>query len=159
MIWMKIFHASARRAAAPGMLFGPDRARVASRTRHVEIRHRLSGTGVYHSATVSGGIRQAMAEVTIVYWRDIPAQVIVGTGRRASKVQLSERFEQAIDRCAMKVGARDTDSYLAEWRKAPAGSVEGEPDAVAAATAARLEAEFDAAALKRLIDSEGWAKA
>ena len=33
----------------------------------------------------------------------IPAQVIVGKGRRGSKVQLSERFEQAIDRCAMKV--------------------------------------------------------
>ena len=46
-----------------------------------------------------------MPEVTIVYWRDIPAQVIVGHGRRAAKLQLSERFEQAIDRCAMKVGA------------------------------------------------------
>ena len=100
-----------------------------------------------------------MAEVTVVYWRDIPAQVIVGKGRRGSKVQLSERFEQAIDRCAMKIGARDSDSYLAEWRKAPVGDVEGEPDAVAASEAARLEAEFDTAKLKSLIDSDGWAKA
>ena len=100
-----------------------------------------------------------MAEVTVVYWRDIPAQVIVGKGRRGSKVQLSERFEQAIDRCAMKIGARDSDSYLAEWRKAPVGEVEGEPDAVAASEAARLEAEFDTAKLKSLIDSDGWAKA
>ena len=29
-----------------------------------------------------------------------------------------ERFEQAIDRCAMKIGAKDADDYLAEWRKA-----------------------------------------
>jgi hypothetical protein len=100
-----------------------------------------------------------MAEVTVVYWRDIPAQVIVGKGRRGSKVQLTERFEQAIDRCAMKVGARDTDSYLAEWRKAVVGEVEGEPDAIAAAEAARLEAEFDAARLKTLIETDGWAKA
>ncbi len=100
-----------------------------------------------------------MAEVTVVYWRDIPAQVIVGKGRRGSKVQLSERFEQAIDRCAMKIGARDSDSYLAEWRKAPIGEVEGDPDAVAASEAARLEAEFDTAKLKSLIDSDGWAKA
>ena len=100
-----------------------------------------------------------MAEVTVVYWRDIPAQVIVGKGRRGSKVQLSERFEQAIDRCAMKIGARDSDSYLAEWRKAPVGDVEGEPDAIAASEAARLEAEFDTAKLKSLIDSDGWAKA
>jgi hypothetical protein len=100
-----------------------------------------------------------MAEVTVVYWRDIPAQVIVGKGRRGSKVQLSERFEQAIDRCAMKIGARDTDSYLAEWRKAVVGEIEGEPEAIAAAEARRIEAEFDTARLRALIDAGGWAKA
>jgi hypothetical protein len=98
-----------------------------------------------------------MPDVTIVYWRDIPAQVIVGKGRRGSKVQLTERFEQAIDRCAMKVGARDTDSYLAEWRKAAPYEVIGDPDQVAADEAARLEAEYDTARLKSLIDNSGWA--
>ena len=72
-----------------------------------------------------------MADVVIVYWRDIPAQVIVGKGRKASKIQLPERFEQAIDRAAMKIGAEDTDSYLAEWRKAESYSVNGEPDLIA----------------------------
>ena len=47
-----------------------------------------------------------MPEVTIVYWRDIPAQVIVGKGRRGAKVQLTERFEQAIDRCAIPTVTR-----------------------------------------------------
>ena len=98
-----------------------------------------------------------MAEVTVVYWRDIPAQVIVGKGRRGAKVQLPERFEQAIDRCAMKVGARDTDAYLAEWRKAAPYEVDGEPDAIAAAEAARIDAEYDTARLKALIDNDGWA--
>ena len=93
----------------------------------------------------------------MVYWRDIPAQVIVGKGRRASKVQLPERFEQAIDRCAMKSDARDTDSYLAEWRKAAPYDVEGEPDTVAAAEAARLVAEHDIVRIKALIDNDGWA--
>ena len=100
-----------------------------------------------------------MPDVTVVYWRDIPAQVIVGKGRRGSKVQLTERFEQAIDRCAMKIGAKDADAYLAEWRKAAPYEVEGEPDAVAAAEAARLEAQFDTERLKALIQSEGWAQA
>ena len=100
-----------------------------------------------------------MPDVTVVFWRDIPAQVIVGKGRRGSKVQLSERFEQAIDRCAMKIGAKDADDYLAEWRKADPYEVEGEPDAVAAAEAARLEAEYDTERLKTLINAEGWAKA
>ena len=98
-----------------------------------------------------------MADVTIVYWRDIPAQVIVGKGRRGAKRQLEERFEQAIDRAAMKVGAEDTDAYLAEWRKADPYPVDGEAAAVAEAEAARLDAEFDQDRLKALIDNEGWA--
>ncbi len=100
-----------------------------------------------------------MPEVTIVYWRDIPAQVIVGKGRRGAKVQLSERFEQSIDRAAMKAGARDTDSYLAEWRKAVVGEVEGDQDQIARDTAARLEADYDTARLKALIDNDGRAPA
>jgi hypothetical protein len=100
---------------------------------------------------------QPMPDVTIVYWRDIPAQVIVGKGRRASKRPLPERFEQAIDRAAMKVGAGDTDAYLAEWRKADPVVVEGDPDAVADAEAARLDAEYDRDRIKALIANDGWA--
>jgi hypothetical protein len=96
-----------------------------------------------------------MPDVTIVYWRDIPAQVIVGKGRRGAKKPLAERFEQAIDRAAMKAGARDTDAYLAEWRKAAPYPVEGEPSEVAEAEAARIEAEYDAERLKVLIANDG----
>ena len=98
-----------------------------------------------------------MPDVTIVYWRDIPAQVIVGKGRRGAKVQLPERFEQAIDRAAMKVGAQDTDAYLAEWRKADPYPVEGEQMEVAQAEAARLDAEYDQERIKALIANDGWA--
>ena len=97
-----------------------------------------------------------MPTVTIVYWRDIPAQVIVGKGRRGHKVQLPERFEQAIDRCAMKVGAKDADAYLSDWRKAPPYTVEGKDVEVAIAEAARLEEEFGTEAIKTLIENEGW---
>ena len=78
-----------------------------------------------------------MPEVTIVYWRDIPAQVIVGKGRRADKVQLPERFEQAIDRAAMKTRARPkpTPTSPNGARRHPY-SVEGDP-AEAAASEAR----------------------
>ena len=96
-----------------------------------------------------------MPEVTLVYWRDIPAQLIVGKGRKAVKVQLSERFEQAIDRAAMKSGAQDSDAYLAEWRKAAPYVVDGSPEAVAKAETARLEAAYDNERLKILITHEG----
>jgi len=98
-----------------------------------------------------------MPEVTIVYWRDIPAQVIVGKGRRGAKCHLAERFEQAIDRAAMKVNAKDSDTYLAEWRKAEPYTVAGDPSDVAEAEAVRLETEYDRDRIKALIDNNGWA--
>ena len=98
-----------------------------------------------------------MANLNIVYWRDIPSMVKIGKGRRAIKAALPERFEQAIDRCAMKIGAKDDDAYLAEWREADGGTVEGDAQEVANATAARLEAEYDAERIKTLIENEGWA--
>ncbi|TCM86536.1 virulence factor [Rhodovulum steppense] len=100
-----------------------------------------------------------MPELTILYWRDIPAQVIVGKGRRAEKRILPPRFEQAIDRCAMKVGARDSDAYLAEWRRAGPTPQEGDPAMLAAAEAARIEAAYDAARLGALIEAGGWEQA
>ncbi|KNG95521.1 virulence factor [Pseudaestuariivita atlantica] len=98
-----------------------------------------------------------MPDVTIVYWRDIPAQVIVGKGRRGAKKQLPERFEQAIDRAAMKVGAQDTDAYLAEWRKAAPVAMDGDPAELAESEATRLDTEYDAERIKALIANDGWA--
>ncbi len=97
-----------------------------------------------------------MVDVTIVYWRDIPAQVMVGKGRRGSKKQLPEKFEQAIDRAAMKTGAAGTDAYLAEWRKAAPYPLDGEADDVVAAEVARLDDEYDRDRLKALIANDGW---
>lgn len=100
-----------------------------------------------------------MPQVVTVYWRDIPAQVIVGKGRRAAKKPLAERFEQAIDRCAMKIGAKDADAYLAEWRKAAPVEIAGDDDqAVADAEAARLETEYDVDRIKLLISHDGWSE-
>lgn len=98
-----------------------------------------------------------MPEVTIVYWRDIPAQVIVGKGRRAEKRPLAERFEQAIDRAAMKIGSTDTDAYLAEWRKAAPVSIDGDAAEILEREITRLETEFDQAKIKALIANDGWA--
>ena len=58
------------------------------------------------------GVRNHMPDVTIVYWRDMPAQVIVGRGRKGTKMPLPERFEQAIDRAAMKSGMAGQNIFL-----------------------------------------------
>ena len=60
-----------------------------------------------------------MTEVNIIYWRDIPTQIVAGKGRKAIKRQLADRFMVAVDKAAMNGDASDTDAYLAEWRKAP----------------------------------------
>ena len=98
-----------------------------------------------------------MPDVTVVFWRDIPAQVIVGKGRAATKRPLAERFEQAIDRATMKTGAAGTDEYLAEWRKAEPYFVEGDATEVAQAEVTRLETEYDQERIKALIANDGWA--
>lgn len=97
-----------------------------------------------------------MAQLTVVYWRDIPAQVIAKKGRRDQvKIVLDERFEKAIDRAAMRGGARGTDDYLAEWRKADPVEVSDDLESEARTVADRLEAEFDEARLKTLVENGG----
>ena len=98
-----------------------------------------------------------MAELVVVYWRDIPAQVIAKRGRTAAKRQLSERFEKAIDRAAMKARLRDTDSYLAEWRRADPTPCGDDLEAAAGEAAARLEAEWPDARLDAHVANGGLA--
>jgi hypothetical protein len=96
-----------------------------------------------------------MSELTIIYWRDIPAQVRVGRGRKAARAVLPERFEQAIDRVAMRIGATEGDAYMAEWRDVSGGDVEGDAQVAADAKAAELDAAFDKATLKAFVDNNG----
>ena len=98
-----------------------------------------------------------MADKIILYWRDIPAQVIVRKRRETAKRELSLRFTEAIDMCAMRVGARDSDAYLAEWRKGDPQSVGDDLEAEAENAAAALEAEYTPDRLKALIKAEGYA--
>jgi len=96
-----------------------------------------------------------VAERIIVYWRDIPAQVIVRQGRRAEKRELSQRFIEAIDRCAMRTGAKDSDAYLADWRKAAPEPCDDDLAAEADALAAALEQTYDGARLRDLVEAGG----
>ncbi len=103
-----------------------------------------------------------MAQVIVKYWRDIPSMVSMGRGRSAARAQLPERFEQAIDRCAMKLGAKDDDAYLAEWRNAPLETAQedGEtPQNVVDRISAALDEKYTQAMLKALIDQDGWESA
>jgi Virulence factor len=96
-----------------------------------------------------------VANLTIIYWRDIPSQIIVKAGRDLAKRELPERFVKAIDAAAMRSGASGTDLYLAEWRRGAPAPCGDDLEAEASAAAARLEAEYDSARLARLVAQDG----
>lgn len=96
-----------------------------------------------------------MASLTILYWRDIPSQVIVKAGRANAKRELSERFTRAIDAAAMHAHASDADAYLAEWRRSDPVPCGDDLEAEAEAAAQRFEAEYDTHRLALLAKHNG----
>jgi hypothetical protein len=96
-----------------------------------------------------------MASLIIISWRDVPAQVIVKRGRETAKVQLSPRFQEAVDRAAMRAGKGSSDAYLADWKRSDPVPVGEDLQAEAAAAAARIEASFTDEQLEVLIRAKG----
>ena len=96
-----------------------------------------------------------MASLIVISWRDVPAQVIVKRGREVAKVQLSQRFQEAVDRAAMRAGRGSSDAYLEDWRRSPPRPCGDDLQAEAAAAAAALEARYSDEDLERLIRAQG----
>jgi Virulence factor len=95
-----------------------------------------------------------MAQLIVIWWRDIPAQVMAKQGRDTAKVQLSPRFQEAIDLAATRVGLIGTDEYLDQWHRdsAPCGD---DLEAEAASAAHRLEQTYGDSLLETLVRSGG----
>jgi hypothetical protein len=99
-----------------------------------------------------------MAKKIIIYWRDIPAQVLAQRGRVREKVHLSKRFHEAIDRAAMRAGKGSSDAYIAEWRRETSVCDGDDLQAIVAGEAQRLENEYSDDRLLELIRSHGSAE-
>jgi hypothetical protein len=95
-----------------------------------------------------------MASLTVIWWRDIPAQVLAREGRRASKVQLHPRFQVAIDKAASRAGKRTYNEYIEEWHKV-ARACGDDLEAEVNAEVERLETEYDKHRLSELIQTGG----
>ena len=91
-----------------------------------------------------------MAELIVVYWRDIPAQVIVKAGRKSAKRELSKRFIEAIDRVAMREEVAATGDYLEQWRRGDPVPCGDDLEAEADCAMQLIEAEFPADRLRSL---------
>jgi hypothetical protein len=97
------------------------------------------------------------ATLTVIWWRDIPAQVVVKDRRQSHKIVLHPRFQVAIDRAAKKAGMEEWGIYLEQWRKEqrPCGD---DVKAEAEAEAARLESEYPKEVLNDLVKTGGLVK-
>lgn len=96
-----------------------------------------------------------MAKLIIIYWRDIPAQVMVRAGRKNSiKKELHARFAKAIDRAAMRAGRGSSDAYMADWRR-ESEDVDGDFSEIVAARVAQLEGQWTDEYLEAVVKAGG----
>jgi hypothetical protein len=93
-----------------------------------------------------------MAEIQVTYWRDIPSMVAARDGDDVVKVPLAQRFQEAIDEAAMRLGEVDADAYLAGWTRSDWEAVEADAATAVAQRSAALEEEWDDAALTAYLD-------
>lgn len=96
-----------------------------------------------------------MASLTVVYWRDIPAQVIAKQGRKSVRKMLSDRFQEAVDRAAMRSGAAGTDDYLEDWRRGKPTTVDGDLDLAVRDLSQQIEQQWSDDALATLVAADG----
>ncbi len=95
-----------------------------------------------------------MAKSTIIFWRDIPSQVVVKQGRNSAKAQLSKRFMEAIDKAAMRAGRQGSKEYLEDWRR-EIEPCQGDLKTVANTIAQELEQKYSDDILKAMVKNKG----
>ncbi len=92
--------------------------------------------------------------MTCIYWRDIPAQVIVRVGRTKHKQVLDPRFAKAIDRAAMRAGRGSSNAYLEDWRRV-SEPVSGDIQQIITDKIASFEAQFNPVYLEKVVKAGG----
>jgi hypothetical protein len=95
--------------------------------------------------------------LTVIYWRDIPAQVKAKAGRTRVSAPLPDRFMVAVDRAATIAGKTTTDEYIAEWREEtrPCGE---DLQAEVNLEAKRLDEAYSQELIRDYVNNGGWAK-
>ncbi len=94
-------------------------------------------------------------EVIVIMWRDIPAQVNAQAGRERKQVQLSDKFQRAIDRAKRKAHIYTADEDIAQWRRISLPLV-GDLAEAAQREADRLDGEYSRERLGRLAFAGGF---
>jgi hypothetical protein len=95
-----------------------------------------------------------MARYRIMYWKEIPAQVVVTDESGAKeKAMLPDRFSEAIDAAAMAEGSTDSAAYLDGWAWGAEEERSGNAREVLDAIVAELDEAYPQQRLVELIRS------
>ena len=104
-----------------------------------------------------------MAQILVIYWRDIPAQVVAESGKGRNRIQakreLHRRFVLAIDEAAMRAGADKSDDYLEDWHRGTPVPCTDLLEQEAETLATQIEHDFSPAKLRALIANGGFKSA
>jgi hypothetical protein len=95
-----------------------------------------------------------VAKLKIVYWNDIPGQVVVRVGRRSTRLRLSARFMRAIERAAYRLKKQDKDAFFDPWHDVDQ-PYDGDVREQAKILVRRLEEQYSEAVLDKLIRARG----
>ena len=84
-----------------------------------------------------------MTTYSILYWQEIPSLVEAKDGESTSKAQLSDRFQDLIDKAAVRRDLAGADAYIEGFKKGP--SIETEVDLEEAVRLVKdhLEGQFE----------------
>ena len=96
-----------------------------------------------------------MAQLKIVYWRDIPGQVVFREGRRSTRLRLHTRFMRAIERAAYRLKKKQQDALFEPWRDVAQPLDGADIRAQAERLVQQLESHYTDAVLEDLIRASG----
>ena len=96
-----------------------------------------------------------MGKLITVFWRDIPSHIIFKTKSGRFKKQMSPRFEEAIDRAAMRAGKGSSEAYMADWRRDIRNIKADDPESIVDKEIELLEIMFSDDLLEKTVKSKG----
>ncbi len=95
-----------------------------------------------------------MAQLKIVFWRDIPGQIVIREGRRSTRLRLPARFMKAIERASYRLKKTQQDAMFEPWHDV-AQPFDGDVTQQARQLLQQLETHYTDEVLETLIRASG----
>lgn len=92
-----------------------------------------------------------MAQVQVMYWKDIPYSVKAVDEQGQVKAMLPDRFQQAVDAAAMVDGHTDEDAYLEGFVWGAAQERPGSAQEALNSLVAELEYEYSPERIREMV--------